>query len=156
LIIDIYEVECPVHAFMPTQLMLEIQMLIRAFAATGMANATTGGWGNVGAGIAQVLMPVVYNAMTSMHEPFVAWRFAMFIPGFMHILGGILILFFSTDLPDGNYAMLKKSGAMTKENPVRVMMNALCNYRYATVVAAPHACGCFGRHAQCTNTVHDR
>ena len=67
--------------------------------------------------------------MSAMHEPNVAWRFAMFIPGFMHILGGILILFFSTDLPDGNYALLKQTGAMTKENPITVMTNALTNYR---------------------------
>ena len=53
----------------------------------------------------------------------------MFVPGFMHILGGIMILFFSTDLPDGNYALLKKTGAMTKEDPYSVILNALANYR---------------------------
>ena len=70
--------------------------------------------------------------MLSMHEPFIAWRYAIFVPGFMHILGGIMILFFSTDLPDGNYAVLKKAGVMTSENPYNVMLNALTNYRHGT------------------------
>lgn len=97
----------------------------------GVANATTGGWGNLGGGLTQILMPVVLTGVKAIHQPFIAWRFSMFVPGFMHILGGIMILFFSTDLPDGNYALLKKSGAMTKENPINVMVNALTNYRCA-------------------------
>lgn len=102
---------------------------VHACMHAGIANATTGGWGNLGGGFTQFFMPLVYRGMLSMHEPFIAWRYAMFVPGFMHILGGIMILFFSTDLPDGNYALLKKTGAMTKENPYSVMLNALANYR---------------------------
>lgn len=95
----------------------------------GIANATTGGWGNLGGGLTQILMPMVLNIMTLGHEPFIAWRYAMFVPGFMHILGGIMILFFSMDLPDGNYAVLKQAGAMNQENPYNVMINAVTNYR---------------------------
>jgi MFS transporter, NNP family, nitrate/nitrite transporter len=113
-----------------------------------MANATTGGWGNLGGGITQILMPVVYNGMTAAHEPFVAWRYAMFIPGFMHILGGILILFFSTDLPDGNYAVLKKTGAMNEDNGVRVLLNALTNYRCA--ILDDDMCARLSMHYQTT------
>ena len=60
-----------------------------------------------------------------------AWRWAMFVPAFMHILSGILILFFSSDLPDGNYALLKKSGGMKGDSPLAVMLTALLNYRHA-------------------------
>jgi hypothetical protein len=89
------------------------------------------GWGNLGGGATQLLMPLVYDGMTHLHSPFIAWRWAFFVPGFMHILGGMLILFFSTDLPDGNYALLKKSGGLAKDNGGKVMWNALRNYRCA-------------------------
>jgi hypothetical protein len=94
--------------------------------------APRAGWGNLGGGATQLLMPLVYQGMTHLHSPFIAWRWAFFVPGFMHILGGMLILFFSTDLPDGNYALLKKSGGLAKDNGGKVMWNALRNYRCAS------------------------
>jgi MFS transporter, NNP family, nitrate/nitrite transporter len=56
----------------------------------GVANATTGGWGNLGGGVTQLLMPLIYDGMTKIHQPFIAWRWAMFVPGFFHILAGAL------------------------------------------------------------------
>lgn len=95
----------------------------------GIANATTGGWGNLGGGVTQLLMPLVFRGISQHTQPFLAWRWSMFVPAFMHIIGGMGILFFSLDLPDGNYAVLKKSGGMSKDSPLRVFITAISNYR---------------------------
>lgn len=97
----------------------------------GIANATTGGWGNLGGGVTQLIMPLIFEGIKNGKEPFEAWRWAMFVPGFLHILAGIGILFFSTDLPDGNYAMLKKAGNMAKDSGAKMIINAISNYRCA-------------------------
>lgn len=76
-------------------------------------------------------MPLIYNGMKNLHPAFEAWRWAFFVPGFFHIISGIGILFFSTDLPTGNYAALKAKGGMTKDGGLKVMINALRNYRCA-------------------------
>ena len=47
----------------------------------------------------------------------------------------MLILFFASDLPDGNYAALKKKGGMSKDNGMKVFLNAIRNYR----CVPPHA-----------------
>ena len=62
----------------------------------------------------------------------------MFVPAFMHIIGGVGVLFFSWDLPDGNYALLKKSGGMSKDVPSRVFLTAISNYRCALISLAYH------------------
>lgn len=74
-------------------------------------------------------MPLVFRGISQQTEPFLAWRWSMFVPAFMHIIGGMGILFFSWDLPDGNYALLKKSGGMSKDSPARVFVTAVSNYR---------------------------
>ena len=82
-------------------------------------------------------MPLIYTGMKNLHPAFEAWRWAFFVPGFFHIISGIGILFFSTDLPTGNYAALKAKGGMTKDGGLKVMINALRNYRCAS---RPCAC----------------
>jgi NNP family nitrate/nitrite transporter-like MFS transporter len=61
----------------------------------GTANAIAGGWGNMGGGVTEILMPaltagIAANGVTD----FGAWRWAFFIPGGIFILMGILILLF--------------------------------------------------------------
>lgn len=106
----------------------------------GIANATTGGWGNLGGGVTQLIMPLIFEGIKNSVEPFEAWRWAMFVPGFLHILAGMGILFFSTDLPDGNYAVLKKSGNMAQDSGVKMILNAVTNYRCALLPAPHHLC----------------
>jgi sugar phosphate permease len=107
----------------------------------GIANATTAGWGNLGGGVTQLIMPLIFKGITAHEEPFIAWRWAMFVPAFMHIIAGVGVLFFSTDLPDGNYAVLKKSNKMSKDNPMNVFLTAILNYRCA--VTPPTCSGLF-------------
>ncbi len=53
----------------------------------GTANAVTGGWGNLGGGVTNMVMPLIFAAIVGFgytkHE---AWRFAMIVPGVMMLI----------------------------------------------------------------------
>jgi len=81
----------------------------------GTANATTAGWGNMGGGVTQMIMPLVFALFVSLG--FVetsAWRWAMAIPGFALFIMGFLYYKFTQDTPDGNLSDLKKSNPKYK------------------------------------------
>lgn len=76
----------------------------------GTANATTAGWGNMGGGVTQIIMPLIFAGFVGLG--FVeasAWRYAMVVPGVMLFLMGIAYYNFTQDTPEGNVADLKKS-----------------------------------------------
>lgn len=81
----------------------------------GTANATTAGWGNLGGGVAQMIMPFIFTLLIGFG--FVSadsWRLAMIFPGIALIVCGICYLRFTKDTPNGNF---KEIG---KKRPVRV------------------------------------
>ena len=76
----------------------------------GTANATTAGWGNLGGGVTQIVMPLLFALFVGLG--FVetsAWRYAMVLPGAVLIVLGILYYKYTTDTPEGNVADLKKT-----------------------------------------------
>jgi NNP family nitrate/nitrite transporter-like MFS transporter len=76
----------------------------------GSANAITAGWGNLGGGIAQIVMPLIFAMFIGLG--FVeasAWRYAMVVPGVAMLITGILYYFLTVDTPEGNLRDLKKS-----------------------------------------------
>ena len=79
----------------------------------GTANATTAGWGNMGGGITQMAMPLVFAGvlMFGVGE-LLGWRIAMVIPGAALLLVGVAYYFFTQDCPQGNYRELRARGLM--------------------------------------------
>jgi len=109
----------------------------------GLANGVAGGWGNLGGGAVQLLMPLVYEAVLKIGStPFVAWRISFFIPGVMQTFSAIAVLAFGQDMPDGNYKNLHKSGEMHKDSFANVLRHAVTNYR-AWILALTYGY-CFG------------
>ena len=86
----------------------------------GTANATTAGWGNMGGGVTQIVMPLVLAGalMFGVGET-LGWRLAMVVPGAALFLVGIAYFFFTQDAPLGNYKDLRAKGLMPQASQVR-------------------------------------
>lgn len=79
----------------------------------GTANATTAGWGNLGGGVTQMVMPLIFaGAMTFVAEPALGWRVAMVIPGIALLGTSFLYWNFTQDSPDGSYKELRAQGRL--------------------------------------------
>lgn len=79
----------------------------------GTANAATAGWGNLGGGVTQMVMPLIFAAIISLGAgKFLGWRLAMVVPGVVLFLTGIAYYFFTQDAPDGNFKELRARGEM--------------------------------------------
>src|SRR5690349_13357683 len=69
----------------------------------GTANAVAGGWGNLGGGITNMLMPVIFAAIVGFgYTKGEAWRYAMIVPGVMMLVAAFLYYKFTKDTPAGN------------------------------------------------------
>ncbi len=77
----------------------------------GTANAMTAGWGNLGGGVTQWLMPLLFGAIVGFGvDRFMSWRLAMIIPGVLMLLTGIAYYFFTEDTPDGRPFVPRSGG----------------------------------------------
>jgi len=117
----------------------------------GIANATSAGWGNLGGGVTQFLIPAMYTACVATAEPFTAWRQAFFLPGCMHIFVGLIVITLAQDLPDGQYSELKKKGKMAQPNGMVSLQQGLANYRMWCMVLSYGFC--FGVELTMNNIV---
>jgi MFS transporter, NNP family, nitrate/nitrite transporter len=76
----------------------------------GTANATVAGWGNLGGGITQMAMPLIFAAIISFgFTEGEAWRMAMIIPGVALLAMSFVYYSFTQDTPDGNVLELRKT-----------------------------------------------
>ena len=81
----------------------------------GTANATSAGWGNLGGGVTQMIMPLVFASFVALgYLDAAAWRLSMVAAGAVCFATGIAYFFVTTDLPDGNFKELRASGELTK------------------------------------------
>ncbi|OVA19868.1 Major facilitator superfamily [Macleaya cordata] len=96
----------------------------------GTANGIAAGWGNLGGGATQLLMPVVFSLIQKIGSTeFTAWRIAFFIPALFQTLTAYAVFFFGQDLPDGNFRRLQKSGEKAKDKLSQVFYHGITNYR---------------------------
>jgi NNP family nitrate/nitrite transporter-like MFS transporter len=70
----------------------------------GTANAITGGWGNLGGGVTNMVMPLIFSAIIGFgYTKAEAWRYAMIVPGIMMLIVAWLYYRYTKDTPAGNY-----------------------------------------------------
>lgn len=75
----------------------------------GTANATTAGWGNLGGGVTQMVMPMIFVGFTALgFSDSLSWRYAMVVPGVALLFMGFLYYRFTQDTPEGNYERKEK------------------------------------------------
>ncbi|HUH04782.1 MAG TPA: MFS transporter [Kofleriaceae bacterium] len=87
----------------------------------GTANATTAGWGNLGGGITQMVMPLILSAMLGLGAgAYWGWRLAMIVPGVALFAIGLAYRFATQDTPTGNYEELHARGERTSEDRGRL------------------------------------
>jgi NNP family nitrate/nitrite transporter-like MFS transporter len=70
----------------------------------GTAGAVTGGWGNLGGGVTNIVMPLIFTAIVGFgYSPHKAWRYAMIVPAVMMWVVAFLYYRYTKDTPAGNF-----------------------------------------------------
>ncbi|MBX9851699.1 MAG: MFS transporter [Cytophagaceae bacterium] len=78
----------------------------------GTANAVVAGWGNLGGGITQMVMPLVFAGFVGLgYVESDAWRYAMIVPGVGLFIMAFVYYFATQDTPEGNVLELRKTNA---------------------------------------------
>lgn len=109
----------------------------------GTANATSAGWGNLGGGVAQMVMPLILAIFVTGlgFSETVGWRLAMIVAGFVCMLTGIAYLLLTQDAPRGNFKELRQRGELPHSRPARASFGlALRNHRVWALAVIYGAC----------------
>jgi len=81
----------------------------------GTANAVTGGWGNLGGGVTNMVMPLIFAAIVGFgYTSAEAWRYAMIVPGVMMLVIAWFYYKYTKDTPNGNYDEIGHKAKSTK------------------------------------------
>lgn len=109
----------------------------------GTANATSAGWGNLGGGVTQFAMPLVFSVFVvgfGFTEA-VGWRLSMVVVGCVIFIVGIAYYFLTEDTPDGNFKELRAAGKLEKKEKVTgAYFRALTDYRVWVLFLIYAAC----------------
>lgn len=109
----------------------------------GTANATTAGWGNLGGGVTQIVMPLIFALFVLLGaSDAVGWRLAMIVPG-IALLGTSLLYWKCTiDAPEGNFSDLRARGELrsTHREPGAGFLAAARDYRVWALFVIYGAC----------------
>lgn len=86
----------------------------------GTANAVAGGWGNLGGGITNMVMPLIFAGIVGLgYTKGEAWRLAMIVPGTLLLICAFLYYKYTQDSPEGNYEDLNRT--ITKKEKPNIM-----------------------------------
>ncbi len=119
----------------------------------GTANATSAGWGNLGGGVTQIVMPLIFSGIIVLFgvTDAVAWRMSMLAVGVVIFIIGIAYYFLTQDAPDGNYKELRAKGLIPEKAKVTgSYFKALKDYRVWVLFLIYGAC--FGIELTVNNT----
>ena len=109
----------------------------------GTANATSAGWGNLGGGVTQFVMPLVFS-MFVIGFGFTeaeGWRMSMVVVGCVIFFVGIAYFFLTQDAPDGSFKDLRAQGKLEeKEKVTGAFFMALRDYRVWALFLIYGAC----------------
>lgn len=109
----------------------------------GAANAAAAGWGNLGGGVTQMAMPLLFSAFLSLGvNAWWGWRLAMAVPGVALFLMGIAYYFLTQDTIDGDFAKLRAERAMSSSSAGSAFREA-CRDRRVWALALIYG-ACFG------------
>lgn len=98
----------------------------------GTANATSAGWGNLGGGVTQFAMPMVFSVFVVGFgfSDAVGWRLSMMVVGAVIFVVGIAYYFLTQDAPEGNYKELREQGKLPPKKSVTAdYFKAMADYR---------------------------
>ena len=107
----------------------------------GTANAVAGGWGNLGGGVTQLVMPLIAAAFVGLGyvDKANSWRYAMIVPGVILLIMAFVYYKYTKDTPAGNYRDIQRVSAEKKKGS---FLAALKDYR--TWILALSYAACFG------------
>ena len=110
----------------------------------GTANATTAGWGNLGGGVTQAAMPLVFAGLLALGASQSAgWRLSMVAAGLVCLLMGVMYHRFTQDCPEGNYSDLRAAGKMPPKKQTKGSFLAACRDIRVWALFVAYA-ACFG------------
>jgi len=111
----------------------------------GTANATSAGWGNLGGGVTQFVMPMVFTLFVTVFSfsDALSWRLAMLAAGVVCLLTGIAYFFLTQDAPDGNFSELRAAGRMPDKKKSSGAFVAACKDHRVWALFIVYA-ACFG------------
>lgn len=111
----------------------------------GTANATTAGWGNLGGGVTQFAMPLLFAFFVSVVglTSAAGWRLSMVVAGIACALTGVAYYLLTQDTPEGDFATLRASGRLPHAAASKGMFLEACRDRRVWALAAIYG-ACFG------------
>jgi MFS transporter, NNP family, nitrate/nitrite transporter len=110
----------------------------------GTANATVAGWGNLGGGVTQMVMPLIFAGFVSFgFSKGEAWRYAMIVPGAALLIMAFVYYFFTQDAPAGNLSDIRKEDPefiIRKRGEKGSFLKAVSDYRVWLLALVYGAC----------------
>jgi NNP family nitrate/nitrite transporter-like MFS transporter len=110
----------------------------------GTANATSAGWGNAGAGAAQVFVPLLLAGMLALGAgESSGWRLALVVPALAMPVMALVYWRFTQDCPQGNFTELRAQGIAIdggKKGGWASFRTACANYRVWMLFITYAAC----------------
>lgn len=103
----------------------------------GTANAVTGGWGNLGGGVTNMVMPLIFAAIVGAgFTKAEAWRYAMIVPGVLMLIMAFIYSKYTKDTPNGNYDEI----GYTKASSSKTDWSILADWRVWALTMAYAMC----------------